>query len=89
MIVNDVHSRLNPTEVAEVVEVESLDGLTAAIRRAGDAGRAVCVAGGRHAMGGQQFGTGTVHLDTRPLRRVLSFDREAGRVEVEAGIHWD
>jgi FAD/FMN-containing dehydrogenase len=88
MIVNDVHSRLNPTEVAEVVEVESLDGLTAAVRRAGDAGRAVCVAGGRHAMGGQQFVTGGTVLDTRPMNRVLELDAERGLVEVEAGIQW-
>jgi FAD/FMN-containing dehydrogenase len=88
MIVNDVHSRLNPTEVAEVVEVESLDGLTAAVRRAADAGRAVCVAGGRHAMGGQQFVTGGTVLDTRPMNRVLALDAERGLVEAEAGIQW-
>jgi FAD/FMN-containing dehydrogenase len=88
MIVNDVHSRLNPTEVAEVVEVASLDELAAAVRRAGSAGRAVCAAGGRHAMGGQQFVTGGTVLDTRPLNRVLAFDAERGLVEVEAGIQW-
>src|SRR5438128_415150 len=88
MIVNDVHSRLNPTEVAEVVEVESLEGLLAAVRRAGDLGRAVCVAGGRHAMGGQQFVTGGTVLDTRSMRRVLAFDGERGLVEAEAGIQW-
>jgi FAD/FMN-containing dehydrogenase len=39
-------------------------------------------------MGGQQFLEGGVLLDTRRLRRVLSFDPEAGRIEVEAGIQW-
>jgi FAD/FMN-containing dehydrogenase len=48
----------------------------------------VSVAGGRHAMGGQQFGTDTVLLDTRPLRRVMRFDSAAGLVEAEAGILW-
>ena len=88
MIVNDVHSRLNRTEVAEVVEVESLDELAAAVRRAVGLGRAVCVAGGRHAMGGQQFCAGGVLLDMRRLDRVLDFDRENGVIEVESGIQW-
>jgi FAD/FMN-containing dehydrogenase len=88
MILNDVHSRLNPTEVAEVVEVQSLDDLTSAVHRAGDLGRAVCLAGGRHAMGGQQFLTGGTVLDTRPMSHVLAFDAEQGLAEVEAGIQW-
>jgi FAD/FMN-containing dehydrogenase len=39
-------------------------------------------------MGGQQFGTETVLLDTRSLNRVLQFDPDRGEVEVEAGIQW-
>ena len=50
--------------------------------------RPLSIAGGRHAMGGQQFCTGGVLLDTRPLSRVLSLDEERGLVEVEAGIQW-
>src|SRR5687767_14181025 len=51
-------------------------------------GRPVSIAGGRHAMGGQQFCSGGVVLDTRPLSRVLSIDEERGLVEVEGGIQW-
>ena len=50
------------------------------------AGRAVSVCGGRHAMGGQPFGTDTVLMDTRGLDRVRRLDADAGVVEVEAGI---
>jgi FAD/FMN-containing dehydrogenase len=39
-------------------------------------------------MGGQQFGAGTILLDTRGLNRVLRFDSERGEIEVEAGIQW-
>jgi FAD/FMN-containing dehydrogenase len=39
-------------------------------------------------MGGQQFAAGAVHVDMSRLGRVLRFDREVGRVEVEAGIQW-
>jgi FAD/FMN-containing dehydrogenase len=41
-----------------------------------------------HAMGGQQFGTDTILLDTRSMDRVLKFDPAEGQVEVEAGIQW-
>jgi len=39
-------------------------------------------------MGGQQFGAGTVLIDTRGLDRVLAFDRINGCVTVEGGIQW-
>ena len=39
-------------------------------------------------MGGPQFVTDGVLLDTRRLDAVVSFDRERGLVEVEAGIQW-
>jgi FAD/FMN-containing dehydrogenase len=87
-IVDDVHSRLNETAVAEIVEVDSVEAVQAALARARSSGRQVSISGGRHAMGGQQFCTGGVLLETRPLARVLSFDEERGLVEVEAGIQW-
>jgi FAD/FMN-containing dehydrogenase len=87
-LVNDLHSQLNATRVRVVVPVRSVDDVQGALRRAASDGRAVSIAGGRHAMGGQQFGDGTILLDTTGMNRVLSFDAEAGQVEVEAGIEW-
>lgn len=88
VLVNDVHAQLNPTRVARVVPVDSISTLQTALGAARRDGKAVSVAGGRHAMGGQQFGTDTVLLDTRPMNRVLNLDAERGVVEVEAGIQW-
>jgi len=88
VVVNDVHSRLNETAVAEVVPIDSLESIGAALARARAARKPVSIAGGRHAMGGQQFCAGGVLLDTRPLSGVLSLDEERGMVEVEAGIQW-
>jgi FAD/FMN-containing dehydrogenase len=58
------------------------------VRTAAATGQQISIAGGRHAMGGQQFGTGTLLLDTRRLSRVLDLDAEQGLVTVEAGIDW-
>jgi FAD/FMN-containing dehydrogenase len=88
LVVNDIHSGLNETNVQRIVEVDSPDAVAAAVRRAREEGLAVSVAGGRHAMGGQQFGTDAVLLDTRPLRHLLRFDPASGLLEAEAGILW-
>jgi FAD binding domain len=61
--------------VQHVVRAQSVEEVAAVIRAARGEGRAVSIAGGMHAMGGQQFGTDTVLLDTRSLNRV-KFDTE-------------
>ena len=86
--VNDIHSLLNATHVDRVVEVSSEAALRAALAAARAAGKPVCVSGGRHAMGGQQFAAGAVLLDMRPMDRIVSLDRSRGVVEAEAGIQW-
>lgn len=55
-VLNDLHSELNPTQVNEVVPVRSPDEIRRAIERAAREGKAVSVAGGRHAMGGNSSG---------------------------------
>lgn len=87
-VVNDVQSQLNATRVGAVRRPESLAALQACVREARAAGQSVCVAGGMHAMGGQQFAAGAVLLDMSAMNRVLGFDRRRGLVEVEAGIRW-
>jgi FAD/FMN-containing dehydrogenase len=87
-IVNDIHSQLNRTRVCTVVQPDSIEALQAAVREARAEGRAICVAGGRHAMGGQQFATDGVLLDMSRMNRVIRFDEEQREVEVEAGIQW-
>lgn len=88
IIVNDVHSQLNSTRVLGVVEPQSLRDLQDVVRRARRERKTISVAGGRHAMGGQQFGTDTLLIDIRKLDRILHLDRERGILEVEAGIEW-
>lgn len=86
--VNDVQSQLNPTRVNRILQPRSLDDLRAALKNAHRERRAVSIAGGRHAMGGQQFGTDTILLDMTRFNRVIGFDRKRGLVEVEGGIEW-
>lgn len=86
--VNDLHSRLNPTVVDRIVDVRSAADARTAILAAAAEGNVICVSGGRHAMGGQQFAQGGVLLDTRHYGAVRAFDRERGLIEVESGTQW-
>ena len=88
ILVNDVHSCLNPTVVDRVVTVRSSEDARAAILAAGAAGLPICISGGRHSMGGQQFAQGGVLMDTQAYRGVRHLDRDRGLIEVESGIQW-
>ena len=57
IIVNDIHSQLNSTRVRQIVESDTLDALRNTLSAARRERRAVCIAGGRHAMGAQAFAT--------------------------------
>ena len=86
---NDIHSQMNPTRVARIASPRSLKGLQRAVTSVAETGGSLSIMGGRHAMGGQQFLSDGVALDTAGLNRIISLDSDAGRVSVEAGVLWD
>jgi FAD/FMN-containing dehydrogenase len=88
ILVNDVHSQLNPTRVLEILQPRSPEEVRGIIRSARKDRKVISIAGGRHAMGGQEFGTDTLLIDIRRLNRILDFNRQTGVLEVEAGIEW-
>ena len=88
ILVNDIHSQLNPTRVLGISQPRSLEDVQSIVRTARKDRRVISVSGGRHAMGGQQFGADAMLIDVRKLDRVLNLDRKTGIMEVEAGIEW-
>jgi FAD/FMN-containing dehydrogenase len=88
VLVNDVHSQLNPTFVEQVVRPGSVEQLQATVALAARSGRKVSICGGRHSMGGQQFGAGTVLIDMRDLSAIQHLDQDYGVVDVQAGVQW-
>src|SRR4030081_3854546 len=88
ILVNDIHSQLNSTHVQAISQPQSLEDVQSIVRTARKDRKLISVAGGRHAMGGQQFGTDTLLVDIRKLSRVPNLDRKSGIMEVEAGIEW-
>ncbi len=86
--VNDVQSQLNATNVHSIIVPHSEVEIREAIALAATLDVPMSVAGGRHSMGGQQFGTDTICLDMRSYNKVSAFDREQGLIEVESGLMW-
>src|ERR1700745_4424165 len=76
--VNDVHSQLNRPRVRELLRPHSRDELAGIVRSASRKGLPISVSGCRHSMGGQQFATDSICIDTREFNRLISFDREHG-----------
>jgi len=88
IVLNDLHSRLNATTVAELHYPKSTKDIIKIIKKAKQNNMAISISGGRHAMGGQQFGKGTVHISMKKMNDVFSLDSDKGIVHVEAGIEW-
>lgn len=86
--VNDRHSGLNPAAVLRTFHPRNLFEVAATVARARRIGVPVSVCGGRHAMGGQQFGEAGWLVDLSGCNRVLQFDAQRGLIEVEAGMQW-
>ena len=66
VLVNDVHSQLNPTRVLEIVKPQTVEALHAVFEHVRSGDQRIAIAGGRHAMGGQQFADNAVLVDTLP-----------------------
>lgn len=86
--VNDIHSQLNRTRVLELLTATSAAEVQQIVRQARRDKVSLSIAGGRHAMGGQQFGTGTRLLDMRGLRKMLNLDAQRKIATFEAGAEW-
>ena len=88
IVLNDLHSRLNPTTVDSIHHPKSSYEILTLIKQAKKHNKSISISGGQHSMGGQQYGAGTMHLNMSEMNDVLKFDRKNGIVTVEAGIQW-
>jgi FAD/FMN-containing dehydrogenase len=85
---NDIHSQLNATMHSAVITPKSVEEIQNAIRDAKAKGQFISISGGKHSMGGQQFGMGTIHLSMSSFNQVIGLDSEKGIIEVQSGIQW-
>lgn len=88
VLINDV-SRLTPTYVRSVVQVDEVEDLEAALTDARTHQLKVSIAGKRHSMGGHAFSEDAVVLDMTSFNKVLGVDPVAKTVTVQSGATWD
>jgi FAD/FMN-containing dehydrogenase len=86
--INDVHSQINETTIARLYRPTSPAEIAAIVLKAKRSGKSIAIAGGKHAMGGQQFAGNDILIDSTGLKKVLRFNRNLGLIEVESGIMW-
>lgn len=87
-LANDVHSKLNATQHRQIVEVRSGNQVQELLKSQQYEHDSFCIAGGRHSMGGQQFLTDGILLDTRLMNKVIDFCPERGLITVQSGMLW-
>src|SRR5687768_12026907 len=85
---NDVHSQMNATKHSAVISPKSVEEIQHAIQNAKSKRRFISISGGKHSMGGQQFGIGTINLSMSSFNQVIGLDAEKGIVEVQSGVQW-
>lgn len=85
---NDRHAQTNPTEVMKVVTPRDEEAVVTVLTEARRDGHTVSVGGCRHAMGGQQFRIGSIHLDMTRCNGLRGVDGERGVATTQAGICW-
>ena len=86
--VNDIHSKLNLSYVDNIEQISSIEDIQRVIAGAKEQNKKISIAGGRHAMGGQQFAEDSILIDMSNMNSLLNFDKDKGLIEVEAGIQW-
>jgi len=87
-LLNDIHSKLNLSGHHEIVRPTTTEEIQRTIRRAKRQGRSISISGGRHSMGGQQFGKGTIHISMSSFNKVVSYKEKERIIEVQSGIQW-
>src|SRR5258708_13858239 len=84
ILVNDLHGQLSATLVNRIVQPDTLDGIRGALKLAQTENRALCIAGGPHAMGSRAFAPHGVLGDTRNLANGIASAPEPGPIQVES-----
>lgn len=82
--INDV-TKLNPVHVEKIIKPTNTQEIYDAIVTSTGT---ISIGGGKFSMGGQTAFEESLHIDMRAFNKVLSLNKEAKEVTVQAGITW-
>jgi decaprenylphospho-beta-D-ribofuranose 2-oxidase len=84
--INDA-SKLNPTNVAGILQPTAIDEIKAIVKSAVSQGKKISLSGARHSMGGQIAYANSLHLDLSKLDQIR-YHPENQTVTVQSGATW-
>ena len=84
LIVNDV-TAMNPVIVKDLLVPGSIEDIISFMKERDDS---ISIGGGRFSMGGHTASPNSVHIDMRPLNKILNYSLEDKTIKVQAGARW-
>jgi FAD/FMN-containing dehydrogenase len=88
ILVNDVHTGLNPTMVTRAVRPTTVPEIQKLVKDCRKHGKTISICGSQHATGGQQFAAHSTLVDMRGMNQIGALDAKTGLFSVESGIEW-
>ena len=87
MILNDLQSRLNETNVLQISAPGDIDEVALTITDASNTNTPISVAGALHSMGGQQFADASISLSSRNINKLNPWIRKDVSLSCNQGLH--
>ena len=88
MILNDVQSKLNETNVAGYEKPDSIEKLSELISNHSKNGNKICPSGALHSMGGQQFIADGIVISNEYFQKIQNLNPISKSVQVGSGVTW-
>ena len=88
MILNDVQSKINETNVAAYEKPDSIEQLGELISKHSKNGSKICPSGALHSMGGQQFITDGIVISNKYFQKIKNLNPISKSVHVGSGVTW-
>ena len=88
MILNDVQSKINKTNIAAYEKPDSIEKLGQLISNQSKNGNKICPSGKLHSMGGQQFITYGMVISNEYFQKIQNLHPISKTVQVGSGVTW-
>ena len=88
MILNDVQSKINKTNIAAYEKPDSIEKLGQLISNQSKNGNKICPSGKLHSMGGQQFITDGMVISNEYFQKIQNLHPISKTVQVGSGVTW-
>jgi decaprenylphospho-beta-D-ribofuranose 2-oxidase len=83
------NGRIYKAQIEQYFQPASIEALQQHIRQASKEGKTISFAGQKHTQGGHTFSENGIVIDMKLFNKIISIDREAKLLRVQAGATWE